>query len=1083
MKKSFTGRARAGVATLLLISGVVLVALSLTNRMLQGRALREPGSQTRAAASASLVSPGPLSFSHNTIVDFSATSGEPFINAAPVAVAPNTPAGAPFISVPFGVSTTVSLLWKSIDGGRTFIPLGTPITRDAVTAPGGGDTHQDFDVKGRFYYSDLSAACVTTAVSDDGGNTFPKVTPLACVGPGDPSAATDDRQWVGAFGDGRGYMTVRNLAASVGQNFHLNRTRDAGLTWPNAQQIGTVTQSGPLVVDKTKRNIGGADYILGYQMYYSGTTLKMLRIQDPDTGANPTIVDLTIGAPGGAIANVFPVPALDNAGNIYATWSNGSAIFMATSIDRGASWSAPKRVSPTSGDGGTGTIIMPWIAAGDPGRVDVVWYRGLLPGNSTSNDNRWDIYMGQTLNAFADSPSWSYAKVSENTIHFGQICLQGLNCDLAVPPGSQDRSFLEFPSITIDNRGAAMITYNDNTNQSAVTAANPAVTGAPYVMFSKQVCGPSLYASVGEIATSGPAAITLPANGATLDGPVTVRGTHTLPPSTFDRDEKGDAKFPASGPVIGSNVPALDIQQVDLTEDATNIIVHMQLADATSAALTNATGTAGGDGLLYLVQWDYDESPADPIDRVFWVAAEVRGGTPVGRTGTLGVIRSATSKKYITYNPDVQKSAQVGVTITNSAPGTITLTIPRSLAGNPPNGAQLKSVTGYAMSERGPLAATPCPEPPASCENVFDPTSLPIMVDASGAFTYVVGGGMQLDGTVEISLDDPTFSNHSAATINRDGTWFTSLGTPSAGAHTVYARQIVRDCAGSPVVSVAFAIAAPPAPSATPTPAASPAQLLNISTRARVQTDDNVLIGGFIVTGAEAKNVIVRAIGPSLASNGQPVAGRLADPVLELHDASGALIIGNDNWKDSQQAEIEATGLAPSNDSESAIVRKLNPGAYTAVMRGKNNSTGIGLVEAYDLSVNTNSRLANISTRGFVETGDNVMIGGLILGNNPGPATIILRSIGPSLARSNVSTALQDPLLELHEANGALIASNDDWQADPNASQVQLSGLGPADSRESALLVSLPPAKYTAITRGKNDSTGVALVEAYHLAQ
>ena len=286
---------------------------------------------------------------------------------------------------------------------------------------------------------------------------------------------------------------------------------------------------------------------------------------------------------------------------------------------------------------------------------------------------------------------------------------------------------------------------------------------------------------------------------------MTVQGTHTLPPATFDKDEAGDGRFPDHGPAIGSNVPGLDIRQVDMTETATNLIVHMQVADATTAGLATATGTGGGDGLLYLVQWDYDESVADPIDKVFWVAAEVRGGQAIGRTGTLGVIRSSTSKKYITYNPDAVNSLQVTTAISNTAPGTITLTIPKSLVGNPPNGALLKSVTGYAMSERGPLAATPCPPAPESCENIFNPSSLPLRVDTAGAFTYIVGTGMQLDGVVELSLDDPNFSFPTPATANLDGTWQSTFTNPSGGQHTVYARQTVRGgCATSAVQSVSF---------------------------------------------------------------------------------------------------------------------------------------------------------------------------------------------------------------------------------------------------------------------------------------
>ncbi len=193
---------------------------------------------------------------------------------------------------------------------------------------------------------------------------------------------------------------------------------------------------------------------------------------------------------------------------------------------------------------------------------------------------------------------------------------------------------------------------------------------------------------------------------------------------------------------------------------------------------------------------------------------------------------------------------------------------------------------------------------------------------------------------------------------------------------------------------------------------------LNISTRLRVQTGDNVLIGGFIVTGTEAKRVILRALGPSLTGLGVP--GALADPTLELHAGNGATIATNDDWKETQQAEIEATGIAPTNDLESAIVRTLDPGAYTAIVRGKNNATGVGLVEAYDLAQAAKSQLGNMSTRGFVNAGDNVMIGGFIIGGHGGAdGKVIVRALGPSLTALGVPMALEDPTLELHNGNGA----------------------------------------------------------------
>jgi hypothetical protein len=246
-------------------------------------------------------------------------------------------------------------------------------------------------------------------------------------------------------------------------------------------------------------------------------------------------------------------------------------------------------------------------------------------------------------------------------------------------------------------------------------------------------------------------------------------------------------------------------------------------------------------------------------------------------------------------------------------------------------------------------------------------------------------------------------------------------------------------------------------------------RLLNISTRLQVLTDENVLIGGFIITGTGPKNVIVRGIGPSLSSFGIPNA--LMDPVLELHDGSGAMLTTNDDWRDTQDSKIEATGLAPGDDRESAILMSLDPGTYTAILSGVNQTTGIGLVEVYDLDQSAGSKLANISTRGFVDTGDNVMIGGIIIGpSDTGDATVLIRAIGPSLINAGVSDALQNPELELHDGQGTTLTTNDDWR-DTQESDIEATGLAPADDRESAILQSLAPGAYTAIVSGKNDTT------------
>lgn len=310
-----------------------------------------------------------------------------------------------------------------------------------------------------------------------------------------------------------------------------------------------------------------------------------------------------------------------------------------------------------------------------------------------------------------------------------------------------------------------------------------------------------------------------------------------------------------------------------------------------------------------------------------------------------------------------------------------------------------------------------------------------------------------------------------------DGTYLLSGRYAAAGTKPARSLTHINTSDNAPVAT--------PAPKATPTPKPI-AQLLNISTRMEVLNGDNVLIGGFIITGDQPKKVLIRGLGPSL-----PVNSALADPVLELHDST-KIFATNDDWKvddatdQSQATQIAATTIPPTKDSECALIAVLagNNAAYTAVLRGKNGGTGVGQVEVYDLGTAANSQLANISTRGFIDTGDNVMIGGVIAGpNRSGSTKVLLRAIGPSLG---IAGELADPTLELHNASGTTIGTNDNWKIDDKngASQqaeIEATKVPPKSDLESALLETVTPGNYTAIVRGKNSSAGIGLVEVYNL--
>jgi hypothetical protein len=321
-------------------------------------------------------------------------------------------------------------------------------------------------------------------------------------------------------------------------------------------------------------------------------------------------------------------------------------------------------------------------------------------------------------------------------------------------------------------------------------------------------------------------------------------------------------------------------------------------------------------------------------------------------------------------------------------------------------------------------------------------------------------------------------SNSYAVTANSGGY---SVPVPGSGSYTVtfsggsvptHQKNVsVVNAQNAKADYVVTGSAPTPTPTPTPTPGSAPT-LANISTRAVVGTDENVLIGGFIVTGTQAKKVIIRGVGPSL-----PLPGKMLDPILVLHDSSGAVMAANDNWgQNGNSQEIINSGIPPSNPSEPALLMSLSPGSYTAVLSGANQTTGTAVVEVYDLDSAANSKLANISTRAAVQTGDNVLIGGLIV-IGQSAADVIVRAIGPSLP---LPGAMANPTLELRDANGSVLGFNDNWRTTQQTAIIN-TGVPPTHDAESAIVISFSPGSYTAIVRGANGTTGVAVVEVYQL--
>jgi hypothetical protein len=336
----------------------------------------------------------------------------------------------------------------------------------------------------------------------------------------------------------------------------------------------------------------------------------------------------------------------------------------------------------------------------------------------------------------------------------------------------------------------------------------------------------------------------------------------------------------------------------------------------------------------------------------------------------------------------------------------------------------------------------------------------------------------QNDGEVKYWIDGnvvgdfPNLNMRSISSLKMD--------TAHIGLHALHSERVNKKWYDNVVVATQYIgpmVGASPIPSPTPTPTpAAMGHLQNISSRLLIQTGNNVGIAGFVVGGTEAKKVLIRGLGPTLAQFN--VTDVMQNPTLELHDSSGSLITTNDNWKDTQQAEITATQLAPPADVEAAILATLQPGAYTAIQRDARGGTGVGLIEIYDVDPLAVSRLINISTRGLVQTGNNVLIGGFSLAAGSGSNNVVVRALGPSLAPLGVNNALPDPVVTLYDSNANVITANDNWK-DSQSSAIENTGLQPPNDLDAAILVTLAAGNYTAIVTGKGGSTGVALVEVY----
>jgi uncharacterized repeat protein (TIGR01451 family) len=452
---------------------------------------------------------------------------------------------------------------------------------------------------------------------------------------------------------------------------------------------------------------------------------------------------------------------------------------------------------------------------------------------------------------------------------------------------------------------------------------------------------------------------------------------------------------------------------------------------------------------------------------------------------------------HIRVAPGVAPSPTPGITPTPSP----TATVAPTPTATPASPTPTPSATAFPTPSEGPhadigvsIADAPDPVqvgqnltytitvfvgvlgPPPGAPNVTMDDTLPAGVN----FVSVTPSQGSCSGTTAIHCNLGDFADSGAATVTLvvTPTIAGPLNNTAGASSSAFDPNPANNFFTATTTVLPGTTPTPPPATPTPTPSSTPAQAVNLSTRMHVLIGDTAGIGGFIISGSAPKHVLLRALGPSITG----LSGVLADPVLELHGPAGFATVTNNNWRDdpAQQVAIQATGLAPANNLESAIDATLNPGAYTGVVRGNGGTSGIGLVEVYDLSQAVLAKLANISTRAFVGTGNDIVIAGFVLGNQSGNDRIVVRGLGPSLTAFGVTNALNNPTLELRDSNGALLIGNNDWQDDPaQASELTAAGLAPTNPLESGIAATLPPGAYTGLLAGQGGTSGVGLIEVY----
>lgn len=1086
---------RIAIAVLLLAGG----SATLTLFAFAGRT--EVASQSWASAftEAAAAADAPT-FGHPVISGIQGTGFEEAVRIDP------TNPDRIYTSAPGTASADTSWIWRSLDAGRTFkwVPGAAPYEGKVTTCNGGGDTEIAVDSAGHLYFNDLTLANFSTARSDDFGATF------TCSNTGVPDTAVD-RQWYAIDGDptngGSLYLVNDEIGpggpscgSSAGNNVLVMYRSPVAGAGPTAgvefgpanhvSGIGTCEEAimGNNEISPVATKLGQPNGTGGYAtlpqavkhifvVHDNAQLNKILigrcfpvafgpplpNVSDP-SGLNCTDLPVANLGPNVKTGGDFPTMAIDKAGNLYTVWEQApidasgnitgdTVLKYSYSTDQGNTWAAPVGID-TSGspDGVLHNNVFAWASAGDDGRVNIAWYGTSAlsnPDDPTCGVNAsLPPAQGKNINGpDAVDGLWSLWMVQTKNGHDGvptftapvrasEHHIHRGSVQTLLGGQCGNRALGDFLQLRTGAQGEAHISYADSNNIIGVAVG--------HAMYVRQNGGGSLFAA---------------------NSPVNVPG---LTPFNGVADPSGDGTLEASGNT-SANMPNLDLLESSVTKVTTAPCsaaapcyrVFMRLNNLT---LAPKTAQDPDPDLVWLTQW-FVPSTSDPNGgKNFHVYAESENGAPLQCFTGENALELIGGGGALTY------------------PGSTALPAANCQSALGPNGAIIIYVPLSAVAEANPIDNR-------LHEVTASTMTLPQRADSVPSFAGIGGVFFNLIDVAQGYTFDPSANPTPTPTPPVTPTP-TATVTPSPTATATPTPTVTP----TPTATVTPTVTPTPTPSPTATPVN--VQLVNISGRVFTQPGDKKGIAGFIVKGSGFTRIIARAIGPSLTVDGQPVPGRLRNPVLELHDSHGN-VRTNDNWRDTQEAEIQQTGLAPKDNRESAIILTVPVGSYTGVIRGREGGGGVGLVEVYELgSPGAIGReeaegagpgfveLGNVSVRADVRTDDDVLIDGVILrGGNP--QRVLFRALGPSVQSGGIPVpgTLQNPVLELHGTNGELLERNNNWKDAPNAAQIRATGLAPKDERESAILMKLPAGNYTSIVRGVNRTTGIGLSEVYKVGR